>query len=391
MPKCVYCNELKDDSEMSKEHVIPQSLGGNLTPTNPFLLYDVCRRCNTLCGRYIDAPFIKSWLNQNAKANNALQYIDLSKRPIVPLNMGTLHEVQFSNKICELWLGPSGDLIYHFHTPYPDEPDNPQTIGRPLNIKAEQIDLGFVFLFVHATNPIWHPTIVFSAKSQFEEATLYLGNGPRLDNDLFDEIPAELYTLHNELKSLCGQEHSTNVSLAIDYGDRFLPKIALGLGTLFLDESFQESESANKLRKCMWTKRREDRGNLGIHGSSFFSEHVEPLKQILGLEWPSGHVIHMMSTGDKLVLYISIFESQAATIEISSDFKHWENIVDDDGMLFVISPSLQRYVGPIGFLDFFAHKNDPNGKHPGLVDLENIMNNNKKTLPPFHIQESDIM
>ena len=197
--------------------------------------------------------------------------------------------------------------------------------------------------------------------------------------------------MHNELKSLCGQEHSTNVSLAIDYGDRFLPKIALGLGTLFLDESFQESESANKLRKCMWTKRREDRGNLGIHGSSFFSEHVEPLKQILGLEWPSGHVIHMMSTGDKLVLYISIFESQAATIEISSDFKHWENIVDDDGMLFVISPSLQRYVGPIGFLDFFAHKNDPNGKHPGLVDLENIMNNNKKTLPPFHIQESDIM
>ena len=389
MPKCVYCNEFKDNSEMSKEHVIPQSLGGNLTPTNPFLLYDVCIRCNTLCGLYIDAPFIKSWLNQNARASNALQYIDLSKKPIVPLiYMGTLHEVQFKDKICELWLGPSGDQIYHFHTPYPDEPNNPRTIGPPPNIKAEQIDPGFVFLFVRATNPIWHPTIVLSTKSQFKEATLYLGNGPKPDNDLFDEIPTKLYTLHSELKNLRDQNHRASTSLAIDYGDRFLSKIALGFGALFLDKSFQESESANKLRQYMWTKRREDRRNSGIHGSSFFSEQVEPLKQML--KWPSGHVIHMMSTGDKLGLYISIFESQAATIEISSDFKHWENTFDDDGMLFVISPSLQRYVGPIGFLDFVAHKNDPNGKHPDLVDLEDIMNN-KMTLPPFHIQESDIM
>ena len=389
MPKCVYCNKFKDDSEMSKEHVIPRSLGGNLTPTNLFLL-DVCGRCNTLCGLYIDAPFIKNWLNQNARANNALQYIDLSKRPTVPLNyMGTLNGLQFRDKICELWLGPSGDSIYHFHTPYPDEPDKPRTIGPPPNIKAEQIDSGFVFLFVRATNPIWHPTIVFSTKSQFKEATLYLGNGPRPDNDLFDEIPAELYTLHDELKSLCGQEHSADFSLTIDYGDRFLSKIALGFGTLFLDESFQDSESANKLRQYMWTKRREDRRNLGIHGSSFFSEHVERLRQIL--KWPSGHVIHMMSTGDKLALYISIFEYQAAIIEISSDFKHWENIVDDDGMLFIISPSLQKYVGPIGFSDLVAHNNDPNRKHPDLVDLENIMNNNKMTLPPFDIQESDIM
>jgi len=65
MPACVYCNTEKQEDELSQEHVIPRAIGGNLTPINPFSLNNVCRHCNSLCGAYIDGPFIKNWFTQN--------------------------------------------------------------------------------------------------------------------------------------------------------------------------------------------------------------------------------------------------------------------------------------------------------------------------------------
>jgi hypothetical protein len=56
---CPYCGKTKPTEEFTDEHVVPAAVGGNLMPTNPFLLR-ACRRCNTACGRHVDGPFIRS-------------------------------------------------------------------------------------------------------------------------------------------------------------------------------------------------------------------------------------------------------------------------------------------------------------------------------------------
>lgn len=54
--KCLYCGNEKNEEDFSQEHVIPKALGGNLTPDNPFTIHNVCRRCNSVAGAFIDGP-----------------------------------------------------------------------------------------------------------------------------------------------------------------------------------------------------------------------------------------------------------------------------------------------------------------------------------------------
>jgi hypothetical protein len=65
----------------------------------------------------------------------------------LPLNyMGYLEELNVGTRVCEFWLGPTGDRIYHFHEPYSDEPGSLTAVGPPLHIRKELVDPGFVFL-----------------------------------------------------------------------------------------------------------------------------------------------------------------------------------------------------------------------------------------------------
>ncbi|OAB38318.1 HNH endonuclease [Paenibacillus glacialis] len=170
MAICVYCNKEKDTDEMTQEHVIPKAIGGNLFPTNPFSLDRVCKRCNNLCGAYIDGPFIKNWLTSNVKSSEIAKYADISRHPILPLSyFGILDDIKFGDKICEMWLGPTGDTIYHFHEPYPEIDDISPMVGIPTYAKQKDVDPGFSFLFVRSNNPAWHKTIIFSFVEQFKK------------------------------------------------------------------------------------------------------------------------------------------------------------------------------------------------------------------------------
>lgn len=189
MTVCVYCN--RDMPNMAREHVIPQGIGGNLRPTNPFVLDEVCSRCNSVAGTYIDGPFIRSWFTQNHRADNAKRYVRLETNPVFPLTyMGVLNGFAQDTRICEFWLGPTGDTIYHFHEPYPEEPDVGPMVGPPTFARPDDVDPGFVFLFVRASNPVWHQTICMSVIDHFRGSALYLGNGAPVEP--FLPIPPHL-------------------------------------------------------------------------------------------------------------------------------------------------------------------------------------------------------
>lgn len=351
---CVYCGSIKSATEFTSEHVIPKAIGGNLIPTNPFLLENVCRRCNNIAGIYIDGPYIKSWFTQNYRAESQLQYVDLRNHAVLPLHfMGLFEPLLFEGRQCDFWLGPTGDRIYHFHYPYPEEPDTPLMIGTPTYLKDVDLDPGFAFLFIRATNPAWHGSIIYSFIDQFSKSELYLGNGPAPEGGIFKEIPNDLSEIHRKLVALNGAYHKVGFTMNIDYADRFLAKIALGMGALLLTSDFVTSDDANLLRNFMWSKSREIREQIELRGSSFWADDTS-IKEILSFQ--GGHFLAFIPSGNALAFSFIPYGKQEATIQITSNQEHWKGKLPPNGVVYVLIPGLQRYAGPINLENYIAWK-----------------------------------
>jgi len=385
MIRCIYCDKEKDETEFSQEHVLPRSIGGVLQPVNPFSTNLVCARCNSISGFFIDAPFAKNWIINNYRASNAAKLSKITPSTILPLvYMGIVKDLKYQDAICENYLGPTGDTIYHFHEPYPVELDAPTMIGVPPHIKNKKIDNGFAFIFVQSNNPQWLPTIIYSFVDTFKKSILYFGNGPtpkNVKNANFKDIPNELKDIHNKLLDLQDKTHEITFSMGMDTGNRFLAKLALGLGSIFLHDSFKTSEDANILRKYLWTREKEERDKIPIHGSGFLgNEELKNIDQFL--KWDGGHVINLMSLKDNLVLYTNFYGINGSVIQISKNKEHWKGLIDESKM-FIVVPELQKYVGPINLSELIAHKTT-DYKNEEILRLEEEMTN-IPPLPPFRI------
>lgn len=186
-----------------------------------------------------------------------MQHNDLSRQPVLPcMCMGPLQFDGFpTDKVCDFWLGPAGDSVYHFHDPYPQ--DAIGGVGRPLVVhKWEEIDPGFAFVFVRPSNPVWHRPVLMSVADALEGAALYLGNGP-CPGGPFREIPEDKENLYSAVRQYLTRKdrfHPVEISIKIDSDQRFLGKLALGIGSLLLAPAFLTSADAKRLRDFMWAK-----------------------------------------------------------------------------------------------------------------------------------------
>src|ERR1700739_3046744 len=65
-------------------------------------------------------------------AAGALHGVALGPATILTLSYcGELREFAYGDRICDFWLGPTADRVYHFPRPSPDEPDSGFLVGRP--------------------------------------------------------------------------------------------------------------------------------------------------------------------------------------------------------------------------------------------------------------------
>ena len=381
--KCLYRNWSKCNDEFSQEHVLPQSIGGNIKLSNPFVLSNVCANCNSLAGLYVDGPYIRTWFTQSDKSRFALKYLDIESKSIVPLRfIGVLSDYKYKDKICEVWGGPTGDTIFHFHTPYPSEPNKPSYIGVPPLLRKEIIDYGFTFLFVRSNNPLWYPVIFNSFAYHFNNSVNYLGNGLTPNGGGFKDIPSNLEKLKNELKDKLRRELVVGFSFDHGFDTRFLAKSALGFGALLLKKEFENGDFANRLRQLMWEKDYEKRAQIPVKGSGFLTKErvLEPEKSKVFL-WPGGHFISVIKHDNEIYLHMILYEERTATIQISNE----PDLLDcnnDSGYYYVVVPSLQRAVGPKKLNTYYEHKAGYKDK-----DLENLENEmiRFKNLPPFEI------
>lgn len=375
---CPYCGENKPQQEFTDEHVLPKALGGNLRPNNPFKL-SVCKRCNTICGLYVDGPFIKCWFIHNERAIASMQYLDPEGGPPLPLiYMGPL-ESWNGDGVCDFWLGPTGDHIYHFHEPYPTEPI---LVGKPPHIKKEQLDPGCVMINIVATNPEWHPIIIRSIESEFAASDrYYLNVACKEGGPPYPPIPEKhdkKLQWINAFKP--GEMRHAHLSIDINSGLRFSIKLALGMGCLFLDESFISSSDAAKLREGLWTTDRSKVSKLQIHGSTFLTMPDDRFCNVLN--WHECHIIILKPNENSLGLSLCINGKHASVIEVTSNPSHWQGIISEEGLVWVVSPQLRRFAGPITLPRFIYQKGleSPEGELGELY--ERILS--ASPMPLFH-------
>ncbi len=379
---CIYCGrkEFELDKKgkpmkFSQEHILPSSLVGALENNSHFTIDNVHEYCNNVAGLFIDAPAVKNWFVSLAIADNATNFVKIEDNPILPLRyMGKIGDLKYGENICEMWIGPAGSTIYHFHKPFPLE-GLPAMVGIPPSIRGKKIDYGFVFLFITNSNPVWYPTIVRSLYNAFPKSQLYVGNDAPFSAP-FSAIPEDLKGLHTLLKNISGKTHKTDLVIAIKGEVRFLAKIALGLGYKLFNESFANSKSAELLRKFMWEKDLNAREKYPVHGTGFHKANKDGESMMELLSWDGGHVLALTSVGGAIGLHFTIYNSVTSTIKITDVTNEYKNIIGD-GICYVIIPGLRKVIGPIKLIEFLNHKLDMGKKNKELLEVEAEMDKYK--------------
>ncbi len=178
MKTCIYCGEENDESEFSDEHIWPDALGGDALP-NFWRTDDVCRKCNSLSGLYVDGAFIKGWAGGAERATGALEYLPVNDpgRAVLPLNyIGKLPDPNIPvDEVAEYWAGPCGANVFHFRPA--DEGDRWATYasGDPRKMK-KAATAGRAYIALTSSDSFWVLASLASFRAHFKKATLFVTN-----------------------------------------------------------------------------------------------------------------------------------------------------------------------------------------------------------------------
>lgn len=357
--RCIYCNEFKPSGEFSLEHIFPDAMGGNVCP-DLFKTRDVCRRCNSVMGLFVDGPVVKSWFCKNAETIAYRDFVNLKdSQSWMPFAyMGLEQGLRFGeNEVCEIWLGPFGEHVYHVH-----EADDPRydsyAGGNPINRRSEP---GRAYLFLTISDPEKCSLTIRSYSRQFKKAIRYAGNfgieGQDEQMSFVLPLPDNLIDEHGALRerALCGQKWNMRVTHQIGFEERFLAKLARGFGYKLFGKSYLDTPYGETIRHALWEKDRITRGKL-FRGVPMFSPALQPLSAHTGL--PGTYCILLWALADIFALILTLPDGNNLSIVVSDEPALWSDGRFDpyrEGVMFIVAPQLQICVGPVAFPEFLSH------------------------------------
>ncbi|MGE7843619.1 HNH endonuclease [Lysinibacillus sp. NPDC093712] len=222
MFNCFYCGEDLEDTLKSEEHIIPDSIGGNITTSN------VCIKCNSQANQQIDVKFKDQWLISWERALAGLT----DKR-------GKKHTEIIETSTEE---------------------------GEPIQIKV--CEEGFV--------PITKPDI---SKDWINDKQSTIKVDPRHQEKVLKDIEKKALKKGKQISITKVSSESVDVgkvgfqkSLDLSVIRREQVKIILGLGCLFIP-NFAKSNTAAALRNYLWDK--VGKGNIKNLYSRLFPRQLE--------------------------------------------------------------------------------------------------------------------
>lgn len=384
---CVYCHGRSRDLEFSLEHIWPRSLGGDALPTH-FRSDEVCRTCNSRLGQWVDGAFLKNWFIQAEATGTGYEYLDPDKPCILPIMyMGFDDEFPVQEgEVCERYAGPAGAHIYHIHS-RDDERWEAYTGGD--FIKRKRGEGGRAYIALTTTVQYWAQASLISFAAQFpfakcRSATM-LGGDP-LEIGVLNSGQGPLTEVEKiEVDFILGRSTSQLNKLVVDihFADRFLAKLALGLGHTMLGPKVSNSVYADQLRTYLWTQGPDARSAFSIRGSGFWKTSDEaPTPQIL--RWPGAWVITLHAMKDGFGFAVCTPSGRLMSMLMSDEpslYPHEVSHMYKDGVCYVVAPSRSLAIGPINLVEYITHKQGLR-LHPGLSALQRMKTDRSKW-PPF--------
>jgi hypothetical protein len=368
---CIYCGRDKPLNEFSLEHIFPESLGGALC-NDLFKTRRVCQRCNNLAGLFIDGPFIKSWFRNNDDALASREYLSLeahdSTLPLI--YMGEVHSISTDEEVCESWLGPSGEHVYHFHM-RDDERFASYLGGDPI---ARRKDTGRAYLALTASHPWWISLALRSFTAHFRRARRYALNfqitADPQDQALVHNPDEHARTHIAKIGSLGNGPRSLKMNVQINVEARFAAKVARALGYNLFGDRFLATPYAEHLKSAMWEQDDEVRGDIPVQGSGLWATSGSDLAKILA--WRGAYSVVLAPTGDLLGLSVFTPSGRSMHVAVSDQPEMWSGVESRylrEGFVYIIAPQAKKFVGPVSLTEYVAHVTGA-FRHAGLGDLE---------------------
>lgn len=380
MKLCIACGKPK--SKFSQEHLVPEAMGGKLC-SDLFKTRRVCRDCNSTLGLFVDRPFLKNWFVMNDAAIAGLQFADLDNAESwTPLIFIGRVDIPCLNPglTCELWLGPSGELAHHIHRA--DDPRwDGMAGGNPIGRKA---DPGRVHLLLTHDDPRRAALFIRSARHAFGKATLLPDNFSISDPASFPYLASSLDSVANaELTAIksAALEGGAAARLSIDVGfeQRFMAKLALGLGFNLLGEAFLGTAWAVRCRAVLWESDPSRRADM-FAGTPFFAEDSEIRRAASHIALKGAYTFGILALGPNLTLILTLPTGKTLAALISDEPDLWADpsLVDCTwGRIFHLVPQANFFHGPSSMPAVLQHK----GRGPSINELAHIESKRRPWTP----------
>lgn len=382
---CIYCLGQSGEPKFSLEHIWPRALGGVFMP-KLFKTDQVCIRCNSRAGQFVDASFLKSWFIAADNTFAAHRFLDKDNPTAIPLlYMGIAQDFPCeADEVCERWIGPAGDSISHIHKRDGERWD---TFAGG-DMIARKRDPGRAYISFASSNQYWVICSIKSFMARFDGAV-------HRSTTQIDGLPADwgLLNPHDEplsererrdVEFIRGQSPAkhTLVPTQIDFADRFLCKLALGLAFNILGSQILRSPYVSELRRGLWMADFEERQRLQVRGTSFWKDMGDDRFRNL-MHWPGAWVIMLSAFPEGFGLLLVMPGGRQIGRLIAEGHKGWAPEAGPtygQGKVYVVVPQRQTVIGPLSFLEYISFKAGL-GQSSALDRLK-AMEVDLKDLPP---------
>jgi hypothetical protein len=177
MRTCIYCGTAKSYEEFSDEHIWPDALGGDFLP--PFWRTDdVCGKCNSVSGIFVDGAFIKSVQGSSERGMDALDYLDSKEATgVLPLSyVGTIQNIAAQDgEMVDFWVCAPGANVLHFRKAGEEGLWDAYVGGDPRS-QAKRSRAGRVVMALTSAEPFWVFTALSSVRNHFPKADKFVAN-----------------------------------------------------------------------------------------------------------------------------------------------------------------------------------------------------------------------
>ncbi len=306
---CIFCLNEFSDNLKTQEHIVPYSLGGNVS------IYEVCQKCNSHLGAFIDEPLVNNFLVDLKRKNLKIR----GKNGDIPNPFFYMKAKEDSRKYN--WHFKDGKPTHIYTVPHKEI----------IEERNGRLRLNIV---VDASEPEKADEIVKKVlKRQNKKGiTLELTDQKRIHRT--QEAP----------------EMELTAEISIFRFKLGMLKIAYEIAYKWLGEIYLNDPIAKIIREFLLQEdiELEDFNKLEIKGFIDFSSMKKLENVVIGLDNPNYIYVSLMPIDDFIFCEIKIFDIFYGSFEISKE-NHGKN--QSDGIIYTFDPENRQS----SELNYFKH------------------------------------